>query len=294
MAGMAGKSYNAANKDRLKAIPLGSGNVYLLPYVEGSSMPSDATFEQNTNMIGRTKNGATFNYTQSYYTAVSDDGVAKKRRLNEETASFTWGIMTWVPETIAKLLRTATASTASEGDYTISVLEGGGIGNQVPKKYWLHFVGGDDIDGKITLTGLGENIDALSAAFANDNETVLQPNFEFDPYDAAGHLYKFKMANQPNVTAEAGTPSLSALSIGSLTLDPTFDKDINNYATETENNSDTVTATAGENVDVVITVNGNSITNGTAPTWAAGDNIVSVQLTSSTGMNTYTVTVTKS
>jgi hypothetical protein len=294
MAGMAGKSYNAANKDRLKAIPLGSGNVYMIPYVEGSSMPTDAAFEQNTNMIGRTKNGATFNYTQSYYTAVSDDGVAKKRRLNEETASFTWGIMTWVPETIAKLLRTATASTASEGDYTISVLEGGGIGNQVPKKYWLHFVGGDDIDGKITLTGLGENIDALSAAFANDNETVLQPNFEFDPYDAAGHLYKFKMANQPNVTAEAGTPSLSALSIGSLTLDPTFDKDINNYATETENNSDTVTATAGEDVDVVITVNGNSITNGTAPTWAAGDNIVSVQLTSSTGMNTYTVTVTKS
>lgn len=294
MAGMAGKSYNAANKDRLKAIPLGSGNVYMIPYVEGSSMPTDAAFEQNTNMIGRTKNGATFNYTQSYYTAVSDDGVAKKRRLNEETASFTWGIMTWVPETIAKLLRTATASTASEGDYTISVLEGGGIGNQVPKKYWLHFVGGDDIDGKITLTGLGENIDALSAAFANDNETVLQPNFEFDPYDAAGHLYKFKMANQPNVTAEAGTPSLSALSIGSLTLDPTFDKDINNYATETENSSDTVTATAGEGVDVVITVNGNSITNGTAPTWAAGDNIVSVQLTSSTGMNTYTVTVTKS
>lgn len=294
MAGMAGKTYAAANTDRLKAIPLGSGNVYMIPYVEGSSMPSDATFEQNTNMIGRTKGGATFNYTQSYYTAVSDDGVAKKRRLNEETASFTWGIMTWVPETIAKLLRTATASTASEGDYTISVLEGGGIGNQQPKKYWLHFVGGDDIDGKITLTGLGENIDALGAAFANDNETVLQPNFEFDPYDAAGHLYKFKMANQPNVTAEAGTPSLTALSIGSLTLDPTFDANINNYTTETENSSDTVTATAGSGVDVVITVNGNSITNGTAPTWAAGDNIVSVQLSSATGMNTYTVTVTKS
>lgn len=294
MAGMAGKTYAAANTDRLKAIPLGSGNVYMIPYVEGSSMPSDETFEQNTNMIGRTKGGATFNYTQSYYTAVSDDGVAKKRRLNEETASFTWGIMTWVPETIAKLLRTATASTASEGDYTISVLEGGGIGNQVPKKYWLHFVGGDDIDGKITLTGLGENIDALSAAFANDNETVLQPNFEFDPYDAAGHLYKFKMANQPNVTSEVGTPKLTALTIGSLTLDPTFDADVNNYATETENNSDTVTATAGSGVDLVITVNGNSITNGTAPTWDAGENIVSVQLASSTGMNTYTITVTKS
>ena len=294
MSGMAGKSYAAQNKDRLKSIPLGSGNVYMLPYVEGSSMPTDAQFEQNTNMVGRTKNGATFNLSQSFYTAESDDGVAKKRRLNGETASFSWGIMTWTPETIAKLLRTATASTVSEGDDTISVVEGGGIGNQQPKKFWLHFVGGDDTDGKITLTGLGENIDALSAAFANDNETVLTPNFEFDPYDAAGHLYKFKMANQPNVTSEVGTPTLSALTLGSLTLEPTFDAVVNNYTADTENNSNAVTATAGEGVDIVITVNGNSITNGTAPTWDTGDNVVSVQLTSATGMNTYTVIVTKS
>lgn len=294
MSGMAGKSYAAENKDRLKTIPLGSGNVYMIPYVEGSSMPTDAEFEQNTNMVGRTKNGATFNYSQTFYTAVSDDGVAKKRRLNEETASFTWGIMTWVPETVAKLLRTATASTASEGDYTISVLEGGGIGNQVAKKYWLHFVGGDDIDGKITLTGIGENIDALAIAFANDNETVITPNFEFDPYDAEGHLYKFKMANQPNVTPSAGTPVLTALTLGSLTLDPTFDADINNYTTETEDTTNTITATAASGTDIVITVNGNSHTSGTAATWQPGENVVSIQLTSATGMNTYTVIVTKS
>ena len=294
MSGMAGKSYAAENKDRLKTIPLGSGNVYMIPYVEGSSMPTDAQFETNANMVGRTKNGATFNYTQTFYTAVSDDGVAKKRRLNEETASFTWGIMTWVPETIAKLLRTATASTASEGDYTISVLEGGGIGNQQAKKFWLHFVGGDDIDGKITLTGLGENIDALAVAFANNNETVLTPNFEFDPYDAEGHLYKFKMANQPNVTPSTCTPVLTALTLGSLTLDPTFDATVNNYTTETTDSTNTITATAASGTDIVITVNGNSHTSGTAATWQTGENIVSIQLTSATGMNTYTVIVTKS
>lgn len=294
MSGMAGKSYAAENKDRLKTIPLGSGNVYMIPYVEGSSMPSDATFETNANMIGRTKNGATFNYSQTFYTAVSDDGVAKKRRLNEETASFTWGIMTWVPETIEKLLRTATASTASEGDYTISVLEGGGIGNQQAKKYWLHFVGGDDIDGKITLTGLGENIDALAVAFANNNETVITPNFEFDPYDAEGHLYKLKMANQPQVTPSTGTPVLTALTLGSLTLDPTFDAAVNNYTTETTDSTNTITATAASGTDIVITVNGNSHTSGTAATWQTGENIVSIQLTSATGMNTYTVIVDKS
>lgn len=294
MSGMAGKSYAAENKDRLKTIPLGSGNVYMIPYVEGSSMPTDAQFETNANMVGRTKNGATFNYTQTFYTAVSDDGVAKKRRLNEETASFTWGIMTWVPETIAKLLRTATASTASEGDYTISVLEGGGIGNQQAKKFWLHFVGGDDIDGKITLTGIGENIDALNVAFANNNETVVTPNFEFDPYDAEGHLFKLKMANQPQVTPSTGTPVLTALTLGSLTLDPTFDAAVNNYTTETSDSTNTITATAASGVDIVITVNGNSHTSGTAATWQTGENIVSIQLTSATGMNTYTVIVTKS
>ena len=34
MSGMAGKGYSAENKDRLKAIPLGSGNVFMIPYVE--------------------------------------------------------------------------------------------------------------------------------------------------------------------------------------------------------------------------------------------------------------------
>ena len=43
---------------------------------------------------------------------------------------------TWVPATVAKLLRTATASTATEGDDTVAILEGGGIGNQQPKKFW--------------------------------------------------------------------------------------------------------------------------------------------------------------
>lgn len=294
MSGMAGKGYSAENTDRLKTIPLGSGNVYMIPYVEGSTMPTDAQFEQNANMVGRTKNGATFNYTQTFYTAVSDDGVAKKRRLNEETASFSWGIMTWVPKTIEKLLRTATASTEIDGDDTVAIVEGGGIGNQKAKKFWLHFVGGDDIDGKITLTGIGENIDALSIAFANSNETVLTPNFEFDPYDAEGHLYKFKMANQPNVTSEDGVPKLSALALGSLVLDPTFDADVNEYTTTTENATNTITATAAAGTDIVITVNGNSITNGTAPTWDDGDNFVSVQLASATGMNTYSITVTKS
>ena len=58
--------------------------------------------------------------------------------------------------------------------------------------------------------------------------------------------------------------------------------------------SNTITATAAAGTDIVITVNGNSLTNGGSATWAEGENLVSVQLASATGMNTYSITVTKS
>lgn len=292
---MAGKTYSSKNKDRLKSIPLGSGNIYMLPYVEGAAMPSDSEFELIQNMVGRTKNGATFNYSQTFYTAVSDDGVAKKRMLTAEQASFTWGIMTWVPDTVAKMLRTSTATTTTESGESVSVVEGGGVGNQQSKKYWIHFVGGDDIDGKITLTGCGENIDALSAAFADSSETVITPNFEFDPYDGAGHLYKLKMANHPNVTSDGSVPpELASLAIGSLTLSPEFDADIHDYTASTTDATNTITANAVAGTTIVITVNGNSITNGTSATWVTGKNDVVIKATNNFGTVVYTVVVTKS
>lgn len=292
MSGMAGKNYASSNKDRLKSVPLGSGNVYMMPYIDGATMPTDAQFETNENMIGRTKGGATFNTSSSYYTAISDDGIAKKRRQTEETASFTWGVMTWTPETVAKLLRTATATTITESGETVSVLEGGGLANQQPKRFWLHFVGGDDVDGKITLTGMGENIDALSAAFSNDAETIINPNFEFDPYDEQGHLYKLKMANQPNTTGDTTLPTLTALTIGSLTLTPTFNAGTTVYTATTENASDAITAASATGNAIAITVNGNSLTNEDDAEWNDGTNTVVVRVTSAEATNTYTITVT--
>lgn len=112
MSGMAGQAYAGTNNNRLKTIPLGSGNVYILPVNSTyPTMPTDAQFEQEVNMIGRTKNGATLTYSGNYYTAVSDDGVAKKTKLTSESVTFSWGVMTWVAETVEKLLQTATVTT---------------------------------------------------------------------------------------------------------------------------------------------------------------------------------------
>lgn len=290
---MAGKNYAASNQDRLKAVSLGSGNVYFLPYVEGAAMPTDAEFELPVNMVSRTKNGATFTYTPSIYVAKSDDGVAKKQTLTEEQATFQWGNITWVLPTLAMFMRTASVTTVTENGVSSYVLEGGGIANQVDKKYWFHFVGGDTIDGKFTLTGVGQNIDALSAAFANDSETVITPNVEFDPYDSDGHLFKMRGAYQPTA---AGTtaPTLTTLTFGSLTLSPEFDPNTVSYAAETSNATNTITATAAEGTGIVITVNGNSLTNGSAATWKNGDNIVLIMVKNASGSTMYTVVVNKS
>jgi hypothetical protein len=166
---MAGKNYAGSNTNRLKTIPLGSGNVYVLPVNSTyPTMPTDAQFETDGNMIGRTKNGASLTYSGEYYTAVSDDGIARKTKLTAETVTFSWGIMTWIPATIEMLLQTATASVVGTGATQYAEVKIGGIGNQRVQEYWIHFVGGDDVDGKITVTGRGLNNNGLEAAFAND------------------------------------------------------------------------------------------------------------------------------
>ena len=86
---------------------------------------------------------------------------------------------------------------------------------------------------------------------------------------------------------------LTGLTIGSLTLSPTFDASTTVYTASTSNASDLVTATASTGVGIAVVVNGSTITNGTAPEWRSGANTVKV-ITSGTDLTslTYTVTVT--
>lgn len=290
---MAGKNYAGTNTNRLKAIPLGSGNVYILPVNSTyPTMPTDAQFEVDGNMVGRTKNGATLTYSGEYYTAVSDDGVAKKTRLTGETVTFAWGIMTWNADTVKQILQTARTSVVGSGAAQYAEVKIGGVGNQNNQEYWVHFVGGDDVDGKITVTGRGLNTAGLESAFANDSETVLTPTFEFTPMDTDGTLVVIKMANQQ---AQGDTPpQLTALTIGSLTLTPTFDAGVYEYTASTSSSSSTITATAPTGATVIITVNGDSVSNGGTATWEDGENDVIIIVGDSTGSNTYKVTVTAS
>lgn len=89
--------------------------------------------------------------------------------------------------------------------------------------------------------------------------------------------------------------SLSALAIGSISLTPTFAAGTTSYTAATTNATNTITATPEDNTaDVVITVNGDSLTNGGSATWETGENAVVITVTKGSASKTYNVTVTKS
>ncbi len=86
---------------------------------------------------------------------------------------------------------------------------------------------------------------------------------------------------------------LASLTIGSVSLTPTFDADTLAYTATTENATNTITATASdEDAGIVVIVNGNSVANGATVTWESGENVVRVIVTKGTASRTYTVTVT--
>ena len=121
---------------------------------------------------------------------------------------------------------------------------------------------------------------------------------------------KAKTGNTTNQTAYEGwynavywtdsegptTPdaTLSALSIGNLSLTPSFEPDTTSYTTTTSNATNTITAIANdENAEVVIEVGGSEIESGSSASWQTGENIVTITVTNEDVSKVYTVTVTK-
>lgn len=87
--------------------------------------------------------------------------------------------------------------------------------------------------------------------------------------------------------------SLSGLTIGTLTLSPTFDPDVTEYTATTTNATNKVTATpTDENADVTIMLGDVEVTNGGSATWQEGENTLTVTCSQNGGETVYTVTVT--
>jgi hypothetical protein len=88
---------------------------------------------------------------------------------------------------------------------------------------------------------------------------------------------------------------LSGLTIGALTLTPAFDSDTASYIATTSNATNMVTATPeDENAEVTILNGETEVENGTAATWATGENTLTINVKNGSTEKTYTVAVTKS
>ena len=106
--------------------------------------------------------------------------------------------------------------------------------------------------------------------------------------------WKVEAVTPPEPSDDA---TLSALTIGSLTLSPTFASGTTSYTTSTTNATNTITAVPSDaGASIEVKVGESVIDNGTAATWSDGSNTVTVTVTAADGTTTkaYTVTVTKS
>ncbi len=102
---------------------------------------------------------------------------------------------------------------------------------------------------------------------------------------------------QVTAATASNDATLSALSIGSLALTPTFAAATVSYTAATTNATNTITAVpADAGAEIEILVNNAKIDNGSAATWQTGSNTVKVNVTAADGTTkkAYTVTVTKS
>lgn len=159
----------------LNKITLGSMDFYVVEFT--GTIPVDSAIEVEDNMIGRTKNGATINYTTNWYLAESDDGKAKKRKLIGESASIGYGNITWNGNTIAKLIATARTTEASAKRTT----KIGGVSNDNGKRYLIRGVYKDGVDGDVRITGVGVNTGGWEAVYSPTQESVINATFELEP-----------------------------------------------------------------------------------------------------------------
>lgn len=112
------------------------------------------------------------------------------------------------------------------------------------------------------------------------------------PDEAGNTHYEYTRAAN---AVDVPDTTLSALTIGSLTLTPQFSSSVTSYAVTTSNATNVVTATATDSDATVVIKNGSdTVTSGEPAEWSAGTNALTVTVTNDGYTQTYNVTVTKS
>lgn len=169
-------------------ITLGSGHLYAMEFT--GAIPEDNVIETEENRLGYIQGGATISYKPSFYETKDDMGVVSKKFITDEEAILKSGIMTWNGKTLQKIC--STARVTEDTDTKIRTVKIGGSGNYDGKKYIIHFLHPDVIDGDVRVTIAGSNEAGFELAFAKDKETVINAEFKAQPHDGEGTLILYR------------------------------------------------------------------------------------------------------
>lgn len=172
----------------MEKIVLGSGKIYIDEFTD--TIPEDTTIETEEKLLGLIQGGATLTYTPTFYEAKDDLGLVSKKFITDEEAIFKSGVMTWNGKTLQNLC--STARITEETTTHTRTVKIGGASNYDGKKYVIHFVHEDKVDGDIRVTIVGSNEAGFELAFAKDKETVINAEFKAQPHDTEGTLVIYK------------------------------------------------------------------------------------------------------
>lgn len=180
-------------KDR---IALGSVDVYVTEWTGTaiSDIPDDATLEVDANLIGRTKDGAEFEYQTTWYYVKSDDGKAARNELIDDNGYMSYGMITWNGDTLVKLISTASATTSGTSPNIKRRTLIGGAANDNGKTYLFRAVHEDKVKGDVRYTMIGKNINGFAAAYKPGQPTTITPRIQAEPF-SDGHLLVIDEAN---------------------------------------------------------------------------------------------------
>lgn len=249
-------------KDR---IAMGSVDIFMIEFTGNAiaDIPVDNVIETEENHIGRTKDGGEITYVTTYYNAKSDDGKAARNEPTDDSATISFGLITWNGDTITKLVPTASATIVGGKRRTLI----GGIANKNDKVYLVRAVHKDGIKGDVRYTFIGKNVNGFAAAYKPGQETTITPNVTAEPFND-GRLIVMDEDSVTGVSLNQKTATIAVGETVSLTA-------------STAPSGQTVTWSSDNTSEA-------TVSNGTVTGVAAGTVAITASMTS--GGTTYTDT----
>lgn len=201
-------------KQEINRIAMGSVDIYMMEFTGTavSDIPSDVTIETEANHVGRTKDGGEVTYTTTFYNVKSDDGKAARNEMTDDSASVSFGLITWNGNTIVKIVPTA-AATITNGKRRTLI---GGVANRTDKVYLVRAVHKDKVKGDVRYTMIGKNVNGFAAAYKPGQETTVTPSIAAEPFDD-GRLIVLDESDINGVSLSAAKASVVVGSTVTLT-----------------------------------------------------------------------------